>query len=143
MDASSAWLERLRELPAVRLLYATGLAVRIIGGYKLLGLRFRLGLARRWNPPIDALQMPERYGGRQVLSPRLIAAAHAHNVPVHIWTVDEVADMRRLLAWGVDGIITDRPDRLASVLHELTGRPLPPGPEPGTVPPPVERLLRA
>ena len=37
--------------------------------------------------------------------------------------------MRRLLAWGVDGLITDRPDRLARVLHEHVSRPLPPGPD--------------
>jgi glycerophosphoryl diester phosphodiesterase len=46
---------------------------------------------------------------------------------VHVWTVDEAADMHRLLDWGVQGLITDRPDRLARVLHERTGRALPPG----------------
>ena len=102
----------------------------------------RLGLARRVRPPVDAFQMPERYGGRRVLSPRLVAEAHALNVAVHVWTVDETADMRRLLEWGVDGIVTDRPDRLAAELHRRVGRPLPPGPPPGALPPSVERLLR-
>jgi glycerophosphoryl diester phosphodiesterase len=41
--------------------------------------------------------------------------------------VDEPAEMRRLLDRGVDGIVTDRPDRLARVLHARVGRPLPPG----------------
>ncbi len=79
-------------------------------------------------PPVDALQMPERYGGRPVLNPRLIRDAHARNIAVHVWTVDNEPDIRRLLGWGVDGLVTDRPDRLARVLHERVGRPLPPGP---------------
>lgn len=82
---------------------------------------------RFWRPPVDAFQMPERFAGRQVLTPRLLREVHARNVAVHVWTVDEEADMRRLLEWGVDGIVTDRPDRLARVLHEMFGRPLPPG----------------
>lgn len=102
-----------------------------------------LRLARRARLAVDAFQMPERYGGRQVLSPRLVADAHAHNVAVHVWTVDDAADMRRLLQWGVDGIVTDRPDRLAAELNRWNGRPLPPGPPPGAAPPSVERLLRA
>ena len=106
-------------------------------------LAHRLRLAHRARPSVDAFQMPERYGGRRVLSPRLIAEAQARNVAVHVWTVNELADMRRLLDWGVDGIVTDRPDRLAAELHRRTGRPLPPGPAPGAAPPSVERLLRA
>jgi glycerophosphoryl diester phosphodiesterase len=98
--------------------------------------------ARFYRPPVDAFQMPERSGGRQVLSPRWIAEAHAHNVAVHVWTVDDEADMRRLLSWGVDGVITDRPDRLARVLHEVVGRPLPPGPADDEMEPWLERLLR-
>ena len=82
---------------------------------------------RLYRPPVDAFQMPERHGGLQVLSPRWVREAHAVNMAVHVWTVDEEDDMRRLLRWGVDGIVTDRPDRLARVLHEMFGRPLPPG----------------
>jgi hypothetical protein len=50
--------------------------------------------------------------------------------------------MRRLLSWGADGVITDRPDRLARVLHEVAGRPLPPGPPDDEMEPWLERLLR-
>ncbi|HEX2080857.1 MAG TPA: glycerophosphodiester phosphodiesterase [Longimicrobium sp.] len=100
------------------------------------------GTTRLYRPPVDAFQMPERNAGRQVLSPRWVKEAHAHSVAVHVWTVDEEADMRRLLEWGVDGIITDRPDRLARVLHERVGRPLPPGPPREETEPWLERLLR-
>jgi glycerophosphoryl diester phosphodiesterase len=106
-------------------------------------IHHRLHLAGLYRHPVDAFQMPERYGGRQVLNPRLIHEAHARNVAVHVWTVDEIADMERLLSWGVDGLVTDRPDRLARVLHARFGRPLPPGPPAGEIPPGVERLLLA
>jgi glycerophosphoryl diester phosphodiesterase len=106
---------------------------------------YKLHLARAaafYRAPVDAFQIPERANGRQVLSARLVRDAHRHNVKVHVWTVDEVADMRRLLEWGADGIVTDRPDRLARVLHERVGRPLPPGPPEGEAEPFLEWLLR-
>ena len=59
---------------------------------------------------IDALQVPERQGRLRIVTPRLIAAAHRHDVEVHVWTVNDPADMRRLVAMGVDGIVTDRAD---------------------------------
>lgn len=96
-------------------------------------LLFRLGLSRFHVPPTDALQLPDRWEGRQVLTPELIRWAHRCNLPVHAWTIDEKADMERLLDWGVDGIQTDRPDRLAAVLHRRGGRPLPPGLRGGAV----------
>jgi len=98
---------------------------------------------RLWKPAVDAFQMPEERGGKQVLTPRMLAEVQARNVAVHVWTINEARDMRRLLEWGVDGIITDRPDRLARLLHQMHGRPLPPGPPPGEAEPWMERLLRA
>jgi glycerophosphoryl diester phosphodiesterase len=93
-------------------------------------------------PAIDALQVPDHWEGRRIVTPELVDAAEDWNIPVHVWTVDEVEDMERLLDWGVAGVITDRPDRLARVLHDRVGRPLPPGP-PDPMPEPfLERLLR-
>ena len=86
-----------------------------------------LRLSRFVRMNAHVVQTCERLRGRQILSPSLIRALHAKNVQVHVWTVNERADMERLLDWGVDGIITDRPDRLADVLHKRVGRPLPPG----------------
>jgi len=81
------------------------------------------GLGRFYVPAADAFQVPERSGRRRVVTPRFVRAAHRVNIPVHVWTVDDPDDMRRLLAWGVDGIQTDRPDLLADVLTEVAGRP--------------------
>ncbi|GIS79776.1 MAG: hypothetical protein CM1200mP14_13420 [Gammaproteobacteria bacterium] len=71
----------------------------------------------------DVLQVPEIWKGLRVVSPRFIRQAHAQNIPVHVWTVDEPSDMRRLIDWGVDAIQSDRPDLLASVLTEIRSRP--------------------
>jgi glycerophosphoryl diester phosphodiesterase len=64
----------------------------------------------------DAYQVPERAGAVRVVSPRFVAAAHRSGKQVHVWTVNEPDDMRRLLELGVDGIVTDRPDLLNEVL---------------------------
>jgi len=59
---------------------------------------------------IDALQIPERHGRLRVLTPALLRSAHRHGVEVHVWTVNDPADMRRLVGLGVDGIVSDRAD---------------------------------
>ena len=79
-------------------------------------------------------QTPETWGRRRIVTPRFVRDVHRSGAHVHVWTVNETADMERLLDWGVDGLVTDRPDRLARLLHERNGRPLPPGdPELGTL----------
>lgn len=65
---------------------------------------------------VDALQVPQRHGRVRVLTPRLISAAHRHGVEVHVWTVNDPDEMRRLVALGVDGIVTDRADVALEVL---------------------------
>lgn len=91
----------------------------------------RTPLGRFFTPSCDALQVPEYYRGLRILTPGFVREAHERNIPIHVWTVDDPADMRRLLEMGVDGIQTDRPDLLAGVLHEVAGRPLPPSVEGG------------
>lgn len=66
-----------------------------------------------------ALQVPIRHGRLRVVTPRLIANAHSVGVEVHVWTVDDPAQVRELAALGVDGIFTDRTDLLREVLLEL------------------------
>jgi glycerophosphoryl diester phosphodiesterase len=66
---------------------------------------------------IDAIQIPERHGRFRVLTPRLIRAVHRVGVEVHVWTVNDPHDMLRLVALGVDGIVTDRADVALDVLR--------------------------
>ncbi|MCI1018046.1 glycerophosphodiester phosphodiesterase [Microbacterium sp. C5A9] len=65
---------------------------------------------------IDALQIPERHGPLRVLTPSFLRAAHRHGTEVHVWTVNDVDEMLRLLASGVDGIVTDRADLAIAAL---------------------------
>ena len=69
-----------------------------------------------YRPTADALQVPESFGNIQVLTPHFVQAAHAREVAVHAWTINDAESMRRLLDMGVDGIITDRPDLALEVL---------------------------
>jgi glycerophosphoryl diester phosphodiesterase len=55
-------------------------------------------------------QIPEAAEGHRLVTRRFIRFAHRANLKVQVWTVDEEADMRRLLEWGVDAVITNRPD---------------------------------
>ena len=73
-------------------------------------------LVRRALAGVDALQIPESHGRVRLLTPRLIRAAHRHGVEVHVWTVNDRDDMRRLIELGVDGVVTDRADVALTVL---------------------------
>ncbi|MBP2435618.1 glycerophosphodiester phosphodiesterase family protein [Microbacterium amylolyticum] len=77
--------------------------------YAASRLRWRRATARALRG-IDALQVPERHGRVRIVTPAFVDAAHACGAEVHVWTVNELADMDRLAAIGVDGIVTDRAD---------------------------------
>src|SRR5690606_4442549 len=85
---------------------------------RFLALPARLA-TRRLDPTVCALQVPERHGRLQVLSPRLLARAHRAGLQVHVWTVDEPAAIERLVAAGGDGLMTDRSGTLRPVLQRL------------------------
>jgi glycerophosphoryl diester phosphodiesterase len=65
---------------------------------------------------VDALQVPHRRGRLGIVTGSLVRKAHAAGVHVHVWTVDDPAEMDELLDLGVDGLITDRTDVLKDVL---------------------------
>ncbi len=70
----------------------------------------------RYAPPGDALQIPVEYGSWRLVTPECIAFAHRLGIEVDVWTVNEEAEMRELLALGVDGLISDYPARLLAVI---------------------------
>jgi glycerophosphoryl diester phosphodiesterase len=69
-------------------------------------------------PPVAVLQVPPRYGDIEVVTESFVEAAHDAGVAVHVWTINEFAEMDRLLELGVDGIVSDRPTVLAGLLAE-------------------------
>jgi glycerophosphoryl diester phosphodiesterase len=54
----------------------------------------------------------------KIVSPRFIKHAHKWHLPVKVWTVNDPDDMRRLVAWGVDALITDRPDLAVPIARQ-------------------------
>jgi glycerophosphoryl diester phosphodiesterase len=78
-------------------------------------------LGALYKPACQAFQVPEYSRGLRVLTKRFVKTAHGLNLAVHAWTINETTDMQRLLELGVDGIITDYPDRLISLLREPGG----------------------
>ena len=74
------------------------------------------GLGRKV-PEGNCLQVPTHTGKVPLVDSRFIRKAHRAGLPVHVWTIDDVEEMHRLLDLGVDGIMTDRPAVLRAVLE--------------------------
>ncbi|XVX19016.1 glycerophosphodiester phosphodiesterase family protein [Actinomycetota bacterium] len=116
-----------RRLAAARRLAGPGLATSA-GQPGVASLRFlprvlAMGVAT----PAAALQIPRTHDvrGREVtlVTPALVDRVHALGKHLHVWTIDDRAEMEELLDLGVDGIVTDRIDTLRDVLADR-GAPL-------------------
>jgi glycerophosphoryl diester phosphodiesterase len=76
----------------------------------------RWALYRSWvrwpprRPAYAGFQVPEWSGTTRIVSRRFVDVAHRAGLGVQVWTVDTETDARRMLDWGVDALITDRPD---------------------------------
>ncbi len=78
-------------------------------------LRFRFGRAA--GPPA-CLQVPVGLGPLALVDESFVERAHGRGLQVHVWTVDDPAQMQRLLDLGVDGLMTDEPEVLRRVLQQ-------------------------
>jgi glycerophosphoryl diester phosphodiesterase len=76
----------------------------------------RFGRMRR--APAHAAQVPVRQGRMTIVDQRFVDRAHVVGIKVHVWTIDDPDEMRRLLDLGVDGLMTDKPAVLRDVLEE-------------------------
>ena len=76
----------------------------------------KFGLSHLLTAPIQALVVPVQYYGLTVVTPGFVAAAHARGIKVYVRTVNREAQMQRLMGLGVDGLVTDYPDRLLQLL---------------------------
>ena len=63
-----------------------------------------------------ALQIPREFSGRPLVTRELVDHCHAHEIQLHVWTINDPAQMHELLDLGVDGIVTDFPGRAAELL---------------------------
>jgi glycerophosphoryl diester phosphodiesterase len=82
----------------------------------------RWALYRSWvswpvrRPPYRGYQVCEVAGLTRVVSPRFVDVSHRAGLPVQVWTVNTEEEARRLLSWGVDALITDRPDLMVPIV---------------------------
>ena len=74
-----------------------------------------------WTPRGVALQVPPAYLDTAIITPESVAVAHRFGVEVHAWTINDAAEMERLLDLGVDGIMTDLPAVGARVVARRRG----------------------
>jgi glycerophosphoryl diester phosphodiesterase len=112
---SGGSINRFRVASAGRVATAASLLEFVI--FRVLSL-FRLSWL--YKAPFQALQPPDSYRGIRIVTRGLVRTAHKRGLRIDVWTIDEEADMRRLLEWGVDGIMSDRPDILARVLDHTS-----------------------
>ena len=94
-------------------------------------MEVRMAVYRSWigwparHVAYGGFQVPELAQGHRIVSKRFVRQAHARRLRVQVWTVDEEADMKRLLQWGVDALITNRPDvavRLRDAMQTATAK---------------------
>lgn len=68
--------------------------------------------------PANCAQVPVRQFGVTLVTPRFVKHSNDHGIAVHVWTIDEESEMRRLIRLGVNGIMSDRPSLLKKVAQE-------------------------
>lgn len=83
-----------------------------------------LRLSGAYHASAQAFEIPPKMGQIDIVTARFIRNAHEHNMAVHVWTINEVTEMQRLIDMGVDGIMTDFPDRLLSLIGRDTVKSL-------------------
>ena len=69
-------------------------------------------------PGVMALQVPPSFMGESLVTRELVDHVHARGVEVHVWTINEIPEIERLLEIGVDGIVTDYPGRMTHWLED-------------------------
>jgi glycerophosphoryl diester phosphodiesterase len=132
---AAATIDAVRRADALERVCLGAFRMRVLRAARALEPRIATSAAReevrwalyrswcRW--PVRAVgyagyQVPEVAGRTRVVSPRFLDDAHRAGLGVQVWTVDTEADARRLLGWGVDALITDRPDLMVPLVRQKT-----------------------
>lgn len=79
--------------------------------------RYSEGRWEGYAPAGRALQIPVSFAGLDLITAATVAAAHHVGLEMHAWTINDPAEMKRLIDFGVDGIISDLPGLALSVLR--------------------------
>ena len=105
--------ERMEEFRQVCPEVATSSARQETTVFVLMSKAF---LGRLYSPVFYSLQVPEESSNITVMTARFVRAAHERNLKVEPWAINDPEQMKRYIDWGVDGIITDRPDLMLEIL---------------------------
>jgi glycerophosphoryl diester phosphodiesterase len=98
---------------------ATSASRTEVRNFVLLGKVFLSGFIAPGYQSIQPPYDPDESMNIPIVTKRFIREAHAKNIRVEPWTVNDPELMRQYIEWGVDGIITDRPDLMIEVLEEM------------------------
>jgi glycerophosphoryl diester phosphodiesterase len=135
-ELAAAVLEAIRRADAAERVCLGSFGWRVLRAARALEPRVATSAAReevrwalyrswcRWpvsRVPYSGYQVPERSGHTRVVSRRFVEGAHQAGLGVQVWTVDTEEDARRLIAWGVDALITDRPDLIVPLVASKRG----------------------
>lgn len=85
---------------------------------KLLFVAQQLGLEELISPSASALQIPKENGNVEVATSNFIKAAQDRQLQVQVWTINDPDTMMSIIANGADGIITDYPNKLLSLMKK-------------------------
>jgi len=112
------------DMTTLRAALATGIAAPAVGA-SLADILEVVQSALDDRPPETdsmAIQIPDSFGGKPLVTDVLVRHAHAHDITVHVWTINEPAEMQQLLDLGVDGLVTDHPGRMVELVRARGGR---------------------
>ena len=131
-ELASAAVDVVRQADAVTRVCVGSFGQRVLNAVRALEPAIATSAARdevRWalyrswlrrpsfGAPYAGFQVPESSGNTLIVSRRFVEVAHRAGLGVQVWTVDRVDDARRLIGYGVDALITDRPDLILPVVQ--------------------------
>jgi glycerophosphoryl diester phosphodiesterase len=114
----------LAGLPGVATSASSWGVVAVVAAGAVPGTALRRRLIARAVRGCGAVQVPERQGPLRIVTRRRVRDLEAVGVETHVWTVNEPAAMRRLLALGVHGLVSDRADLALAEVRAATARAL-------------------
>ena len=85
---------------------------------------YRMRLSNFYRSYGDAMQIPPEFRGSSVVTPSFVQAIHRKGMVLHVWTVNDPQKMKQLMDLGVDGIISDFPDRLLKLIEQRNPNPI-------------------
>ena len=83
--------------------------------------RYKLGVSSSYSPVMRFLQIPAGFRYLTILDRSFASSARSKGLGIHVWTINDANEMRRLIRLGVDGIVTDKPDLLIKVIEQEFG----------------------